>query len=61
MSRGRRKKDDSTLGCVIYAILALIAMPIVGVFLIGSKEPTKNIWGWVLLIVGLIIWGIMLF
>ena len=56
-----RKDDDAALSFVMYVLLGLLLMPIVGAFLIGSKNPEKRIWGWILLIAGvgiLVILGI---
>lgn len=52
-----RKRDDDTAmgGCIVYAVLGLILMPVIGLFLVCSKEPKKKTWGWILLIVGIIL------
>ena len=56
MSRRRRSSDDAAMGCVAFAILALLFMPIVGLVMICSKDPDKQTWGWILLVVGAILW-----
>lgn len=56
MSHRHRKNDDAALGCVVYALLIVFFMPIVGLVLVCSKDPQKKPLGWVLLIVGLILW-----
>ena len=53
---GRRRDDDTAMGCVVYAILGLILMPLVGLFWVCSKDPEKKTWGWILLILGIILW-----
>ena len=59
--RGRRRHhggDDSGAGCLVAMILALIAMPLVGLYLIlkqDGDDETKAI-GWILLVVGAVIW-----
>ena len=57
MSR-RKRNDDAATGCIVYAILALILMPLVGLYLVFSKDPEKRTWGWVLLVVGVILWTV---
>lgn len=51
----RNKNDDAIIGYIAFAILCLILMPFVGVALILSKDPEKKSWGWVMLIVGLVL------
>lgn len=55
----RRRDDDAAIGCIVYAVLGLILMPIVGLFLVCSKDPEKKTWGWILLIVGIILLAIL--
>lgn len=52
----KRKDDDAALGCVVYAIVGMLLMPIVGLFLVCSKDSEKKGLGWVLLIVGVVLW-----
>ena len=56
---GRRDGGgDSGGNCLVLLILALIAMPFVGLYLILKKdgdEGTKVI-GWILLVLGIILW-----
>ena len=57
MRRGRKgSDDDAATGCIVYLILILFFMPIVGLFLICGKDPDKKPLGWVLLIIGIILW-----
>ena len=57
MSRGRKRSDDdAAIGCVIYLILIVFFMPIVGFALVCGKNPDKKALGWVLLIIGIILW-----
>lgn len=56
--RGRRNSDDSGLGCLVLIIIAMIAMPLTGLYLALNKESdetTKGI-GWILVIIGSIFW-----
>ena len=60
MSGGRRRQspDDGGLGCLVMIILALIAMPLVGLYLaLSSKtdDETKVI-GWIMVVMGCGIW-----
>ena len=60
MSRGRRRSnDDAAMGCVVTAMLILIFMPIAGLVMICNKDPEKQTWGWILLVVGAILWLIV--
>ena len=59
MGYRRKKDDDAALGCVVRVIFVLILMPIAGLFLVGSKDPEKQKWGWVLLAAGTIFWLII--
>lgn len=57
-NRGGGGGDDAGMGCLVIAILCLVAMPLVGLYLIGSKDSdsqTKTI-GIVLTVVGFILW-----
>lgn len=55
----RRRDDDAAMGCIVYAVLGLILMPLIGLFLVCSKDPEKKTWGWILLIVGIIVLAIL--
>ena len=55
----RNKDDDAALGCIVYALLGLVLMPVVGLFLVCSKNPEKKTWGWILLIVGLLLLAVL--
>ena len=59
MSYKSKKDDDAAMGCIVYALLALFLMPIVGLFLVFSKEPEKRMWGWILLIGGIILCAVL--
>lgn len=59
MARRRRSDDDAAIGCVVYALLAIFFMPIVGLVLVCGKDPEKKTLGWVLLVVGIILWIIV--
>ena len=55
----RKRDDDTAMGCIVYAVLGLLLMPIVGLFLVCSKDPEKKTWGWILLIIGLVLLAIL--
>ena len=59
MARRRRSDDDAAIGCVVYALLAIFFMSIVGLVLVCGKDPEKKTLGWVLLVVGIILWIIV--
>lgn len=50
-------KNDSGIGCALVLMLAVFAMPLVGLYLAVSGEESKQkMLGVVLLIVGIIVW-----
>ena len=53
------RDDDAALGCVVYAILGIVLMPVIGLVLVCSKDPEKKTWGWILLIIGLVLLSIL--
>lgn len=55
----KRKDDDAVLGCVVYAIIGILLMPIVGLFLVCSKDSEKMALGWFLIVVGVVLWIIV--
>jgi hypothetical protein len=61
MIRGRRNSssDDGVTGCLAYVLLGLFLMPILGLVFISSKDPDKKTLGWILLVVGIILWIIV--
>lgn len=51
------KSNDSGIGCALVLMLAVFAMPLVGLYLaVTGKEDEQRILGVVLLIVGIIVW-----
>lgn len=56
MSRNN-KSNDSGIGCALVLILAVFAMPLVGLYLaVAGEEEGQKVLGVVLLIVGIIVW-----
>lgn len=56
----RKRDEDAALGCIVFAVLCLLFMPVVGLFLLSRKDPEKKTWGLILLIAGIILWIIVL-
>ena len=57
-SGSRGSSDGDIIGCVAILFLCLVAMPIVGlIFLIKGDDDSQKLIGLVLVIVGLILWG----
>ena len=61
-SRRHNGGDDTGMGCLVAMVLCLVAMPLVGLYLILKQDgdsETKAI-GWILLVVGIIIWLVVM-
>ena len=57
MSGNNRNNDSTGLGCAVMMIVAVVAMPLVGLYLLAAgKEDAQKILGVALLIVGIIVW-----
>ena len=59
MKQRTNKNDEPALGCVVYALIGLLFMPIVGLFLACGKDPEKRMLGWILLVDGIILWIVL--
>ena len=56
MSRNN-KSNDSGIGCALVLMLAVFAMPLVGLYLaVAGEEEGQKVLGVVLLVVGIIVW-----
>lgn len=55
-NRRQGNSDDGMMGCLAIVILAIIAMPIVGVVMMISKEQEKKTIGLILTIIGVVLW-----
>lgn len=54
---GQGSSDESGMGCLVMIILGLIAMPLVGLYMmISGKDSSQKTIGTILLIIGIIIW-----
>ena len=61
MSRRRRGLGtDDVVSLVVGLMIAMIAMPITGLFFLLRKNPSKRWLGWILLILGVILWIVVL-
>lgn len=56
MGRGSRK-DDTGLGCLVYVIMAVLLMPLVGLYMLIAGDKEQKGIGIALTIVGIIIWA----
>ena len=55
--RCRHNHDDSGMGCLVIFVLGLMAMPLVGLYmLIAGENSDQKVIGLILTIVGLILW-----
>ena len=52
----RRSKQSSGEELAVNFIVLLLMLPIIGLFMVGSKDPTKKTVGGVLMVIGLVIW-----
>lgn len=48
--------DDSGLGCVVILLLAIFAMPIVGLYMVSKGDEGQKVMGIILMIIGVILW-----
>ena len=56
---GRNKNynsDNSGFGCLLMLIVLIFAMPLVGIYLIVKGNENEKTVGWILLILGMILW-----
>ena len=59
MSNRGRNDDDFGAGCLVMCILAMIAMPAVGVWLLLKEEKESKIIGVILIVVGIFFWFVL--
>ena len=57
--RKGHSKDDGSTGRLAFALLVLFVMPVVGLIMVCSKDPETKTLGWILLVVGTILWIII--
>ncbi|MDD6448986.1 MAG: hypothetical protein PUF78_04615 [Lachnospiraceae bacterium] len=59
--RPRKDGDDCTTSCIVYFILGIIAMPLLGLYLMLKKDTDDGtrVLGGVLLIAGIIFWVVI--
>ncbi len=57
MRKQKRHSDDGVIGCLIWVIIILIALPVYGVYrIITGKSDGEKAVGVLLLIVGILLW-----
>ena len=57
MSNNNKSNDSGGLGCAFMLMMAVVAMPLLGLYLIAAgEEDGQRILGVALLIVGIIVW-----
>ncbi len=61
MRRRGNNSNDTGVGCIVAAILGIIAMPIVGLVMALDNDPEKKALGWILTVVGTVLWIWMFF
>ena len=60
MSRSHRNKgDDDALSFVVWALLIIFLMPFAGLYFLLKKDHSMRWLGWILLIVGIVLWVII--
>lgn len=57
MSRYRRGRgNDDAVSLIAWLLVIIVAMPFTGLYFLLRKDPSKRWLGWVLLIIGIILW-----
>lgn len=56
----RKNQDDGLIGCIAAVLLGILFMPFVGAYFIASKNPERKALGWILLVVGCVLWFVFL-
>ena len=51
-----RKPSDSGITAIAVVLLAIFAMPIFGIYLLGQNNETDKTWGWILTVLGFVLW-----
>ena len=54
--RNHRRNTGSSEGLIAIILVAIVAMPILGVFLLTQKNKSDRRWGVALAIIGIILW-----
>ena len=54
--RRHKGQNDGGIGCAIMLLLAVFAMPIVGIYMIAKGDESQKVIGIVLTIIGIILW-----
>ena len=56
MHRNRRNNSDGATSTIAFALIALVAMPIFGIYLLTRNNETDKTWGTVLTVLGIALW-----
>lgn len=57
--RRRTRSDDTGVGCLVFAMLAVFLMPLAGVYMIFAGDGEQKGIGIALTIVGIIVWAMI--
>lgn len=56
MHRNRRNNSDGATSALAVVLIALVAMPIFGIYLLTRNNETDKTWGAVLTVLGIVLW-----
>ena len=56
MSRHRRNHSDGASSALAIALIAIVAMPIFGIYLLTRNNETDKVLGTILTVLGIILW-----
>ena len=56
---GHRKSSDSGNTAIAIALIAIIAMPIFGIYLLTRNNETDKTWGAILTVLGVVLWFVI--
>ena len=56
MHRNRRNNSDGATSVLAFVLIALVAMPIFGIYLLTRNNETDKTWGAVLTVLGIALW-----
>ncbi|MBR5471565.1 MAG: hypothetical protein IKU81_05560 [Oscillibacter sp.] len=56
----RRTGQEQTIGFVVWLILAVVLMPVVGLYLMSSEDAKARPWGSLLFVLGAALWFMVL-
>lgn len=56
MHRNRKNNSDGATSVLAFVLIALVAMPIFGIYLLTRNNETDKTWGAVLTVLGIALW-----